>query len=72
MPLMTSTLPTIIGAGVVSRAVDTTFGRHERGTPRRKPAKRAPKGTKVAKGRKVYKGARGGKYILRKGRRVYI
>ena len=68
--LMTSTLPTIIGAGVVSRATDTMFGRHEKSTPKRKAAKRTVKAAK--KGPKVYKGPRGGKYILRKGRKVYI
>ena len=72
MPLMSQTLPTIVGAAVVSRAVDTTFGRKERQVRRAKPRARAKPATKTIKGRKVYVGSRGGKYILRKGKRVYI
>jgi len=66
--LMTSTLPTIIGAGVVSRTTDTMFGRHERGTKRRS---RRAAGQRVGN-RKVHIGPRGGQYIMKSGRRVYI
>jgi hypothetical protein len=68
MTIMTQTLPTVVGMGVVSRAVDTTFGQRGRGAPRKKSKPAAKK----SKGPKVYTGPRGGKYILRKGRKVYI
>ena len=64
-PLMTTTLPSIIGMGVVSKSTETLFGKNGRRT-----------GTKSqyrAMGRrKIYTGSRGGKYIMKKGRRVYI
>jgi len=63
MTIMTHTLPTIIGMGVVSRAVDTTFGPRGKGKAKAKARSRKPK---------VYKGPRGGKYIMRKGRKVYV
>lgn len=68
--IMTNTVPTIIGMGVASRAVDTMFSR--RG-PR--PGRRAPlKGKRIKSrpGPTIHKGPRGGRYIIRKGRRVYI
>lgn len=69
MPLMTQTLPTIVGMGVVSRAVETMHGKRSSGATRKssKPKSRKPK-----KGPKVYTGPRGGKYIMRKGRRIYV
>ena len=66
-PLMTSTLPTIVGMGVVSRTTDTMFGRRERNGRRR-----AAKNTSKRKSPKVYTGPRGGKYILKRGRKVYV
>ena len=62
--IMSETLPTIVGMGVVSRAVDTTMGRRSK---RGRKAKRA-------KGRvmKIHRGPRGGKYIIKRGRRIYI
>ena len=66
-PLMTSTLPTIVGMGVVSRTTDTMFGRRER-NGRRRPAKNTSK----RKGPMVHIGPRGGKYIMKRGRKVYI
>lgn len=70
MPLMTQTLPTIVGAGVVSRATDTMFGRRGSGSSRKKASRAKPKGK--AGSLKIHKGPRGGRYILRKGRKVYI
>lgn len=62
--MITHTLPTLVGMGVVAQVADRTLGR------------RRPKSTsgKKAKGRKlkIHKGSRGGSYIMRKGRRVYI
>ena len=59
-PLMTSTLPTIIGMGVVAQTTQTMFGKGRGG---RKVKKRKFK---------IYQGKRGGQYIIRKGRKVYI
>ena len=61
--LMTQTLPTVVGMGVVSRAVDTTMGRRRSGSAKGRPKSQRPK---------VHKGPRGGRYIMRKGRKVYI
>jgi len=69
--IITQTLPTLVSMGVVSRAVDTTMGR--RGAVRR--GRRASLRGKKVKGRpgpKIHKGSRGGRYIMKKGRRVYI
>jgi hypothetical protein len=59
--MMTHTLPTLVGMGVVARVAEKTLGgRSSRGKskPKRKP--------------KIHKGPRGGKYIIRKGRKVYV
>jgi len=64
--IMTSTLPTIVGMGTVSRATETMFGK---GSRRRATTRRAK--SKVG-GRVVHQGKRGGKYIMKNGRRVYI
>jgi len=64
--IMSMTLPTVIGMGVVSKSTETMFG--ERGR-RRATTRRA---TSRVGGRAVHIGRRGGRYILRKGRRVYI
>lgn len=61
--IMTTTLPTVVGMGVVSKTTETMFGRG-----RRRAADRRPRKTKF----KIYQGKRGGKYILRKGRKIYI
>ena len=63
--IVSTTLPTIVGMGVVSRTTETMFNRGKRGN---KSRTKAPKG-RVAK---VYKGPRGGEYVMRKGRKVYI
>jgi len=65
--LMNQTLPTIIGMGVVSHATDTLFGRRR---PKANPNNWRP--TKKYKGHVVHKGSRGGKYIIKNGRKVYI
>lgn len=64
--LITGTLPTVVGMGVVGRVAETALGRH-----RSKPSKGGETKPKSRKP-KVYKGSRGGKYIMRKGRRVYV
>ena len=67
--LMTTTLPTIVDAGVVSRATDTMFGRRERGTKRRSTKRSV--GQRVGN-RKIHVGPKGGRYIVKRGRKVYI
>ena len=63
-PLLTQTLPTVIGMGVVSRTTDTMFGRRGRRSKSRVVVKLG--------GRSVHTGKRGGKYLIKKGRRIYI
>ena len=63
--IVSTTLPTVIGMGVVSKTTDTMFGR------RRRRATRSSKARRVG-GRVVHQGKRGGKYIMKNGRRVYI
>ena len=62
--IITSTLPTIVGMGVVSKTAEVAL------TPRgrRAVAKRRVKGRLP----KIYRGPRGGRYILKRGRKVYI
>ena len=69
MPIMTQTLPTVIGMGVVSETTKTMFGKGKRGSGNRRGRK-----SKTTRPRavKVYRGPRGGKYIMRKGRKIYI
>ena len=62
-PLMTTTLPTIIGMGVVSKSTDTLFG---------KGGRRRTRKVKSPARLRIHTGKRGGKYIMKKGRRVYI
>jgi len=68
MPLMTNTLPTIIGMGVVSQTTQTMFGKNGR----QRATTRTAKSGKGKSTFKIYQGKRGGKYIMKKGRRVYI
>ena len=62
--IITSTLPTIVGMGVVSKTAEVAL------TPRgrRAAAKRRAKGRLP----KIYRGPRGGRYIIKRGRRIYI
>jgi len=62
--IITSTLPAIVGMGVVSKTAEVAL------TPRgrRAVAKRRAKGRLP----KIYRGPRGGRYILKRGRKVYI
>jgi len=63
--IMTTTLPTIVGMGVISKSTETMFGKNGK--------RRTTKSQYRAMGRrKIYTGKRGGKYIMKKGRRVYI
>jgi len=66
--LMTTTLPTIVGAGVVSKTTETMFGKGKRRAGSRRPVRAKSQ----LGGRKVHTGKRGGKYLMKKGRRVYI
>jgi hypothetical protein len=68
--LMSETLPTLVGMHVVSKSTDTMFGKGKRGTSRR-TARTARTKTTVGV-RKVHTGKRDGKYVMKKGRRIYI
>ena len=68
--LMTTTLPTLVGAHVVSKSTETMFGKGgQRATTR---STRTGRAKSQVGSRKVHTGKRGGKYIMKKGRRVYI
>ena len=54
--LLATTLPTVIGMGVVSQTTTTMFGKGRRGR------------TTKQKKFKIYQGKRGGRYIIRKGK----
>ena len=60
--LMSTTLPTVIGMGVVAETTRIMFDK--------KTGKKRV--VKVRKRFKVHQGKRGGKYIMKNGRRVYI
>ena len=60
--LMSTTLPTVIGMGVVAETTRIMFDK--------KTGKKRV--VKTRKRFKIYQGKRGGKYIMKKGRRVYI
>jgi len=63
-PIMTQTLPTVISMGVVGRTAEIALTR--RGG--RAAAKHRTKGKRP----KIHKGPRGGRYIIKRGRKVYI
>lgn len=63
-PLMTETLPTLVGMGIVGRTAEMAL------TPR--GGRAAAKRRKASKRPKIHKGSRGGRYIIKRGRRVYI
>ena len=70
--LMSTTLPTIVGMHVVSRTTDTLFGK--RGSRSRSRARQKRSDT-IMVGNRVYKlhyGDRGGRYYVRKGRKIYV
>lgn len=70
--IVSTTLPTIIGMGVVSETTKTMFGKRGR---RGKSKTKQRHGNTVMVGNRVYKlhyGNRGGRYYVRKGRRVYV
>jgi len=64
--IMSTTLPTVIGMGVVSKTTDTMFGKKGR----RGAATRRAK-SQVGS-RRIHIGKRGGRFIMKKGRRIYI
>lgn len=58
--IMTQTLPTVVGMGVVSKTTETMFDKRRRG--------KIPKRRTI----KIHQGPRGGRYIMRKGRKIYL
>jgi len=60
--IMSTTLPTVISMGVVAETTRIMFDK--------KTGKR--RAVKTRKRFKVHQGKRGGKYIIKNGRRVYI
>ena len=62
--IITNTLPTVVSMGIVGRTAEVAL------TPRgrRAAAKRRAKGRLP----KIYRGPRGGRYIIKRGRRIYI
>ena len=70
--IVSTTLPTIIGMGVVSETTKTMFGKRGRGSQSRMKQKHS---NTVMVGNRVYKlhtGDRGGRYYVRKGRKIYV
>jgi len=66
--IMSTTLPTVIGMGVVSKTTDTMFGKRGR----RRTTTRTTRARSQVGSRRVHIGRRGGRYIVKKGRRIYI
>ena len=62
--IITNTLPTVVSMGIVGRTAEVALTRRGR----RAVAKHRTKGKRP----KIHKGPRGGRYIIRRGRRVYI
>ena len=70
--LMSQTLPAIIGMGVVSESTKTMFGKNGRRTSSRRSTRTARRTTARIGGKVVRTGKRGGKYVMKNGRKVYI
>jgi hypothetical protein len=68
--LMSETLPALVGMHVVSESTKTMFGkrRPSRGRTQHRRADTVTVGNRVYK---LYRGERGGKYYVRKGKKVY-
>jgi len=66
--LISTTVPTLVGMGVVSKTTETMFGKNGR----RRATTRTTRAKSQAGSRRVHTGERGGKYIMKKGRRIYI
>lgn len=64
--LMGTTLPTIIGMGVVAETTKIMFDK-KTGKKRTVTVRK-----RTTKNFKVHQGSRGGRYIVRKGRKIYI
>ncbi len=61
--IMGQTLPTVISMGVVSQTTQTMFGK----------GKREKGKSRVIKGRrKIHVGSKGGWYVIKNGRKIYI
>ncbi len=70
--LVSQTLPTLVGMHVVSKSTETLFGR--RGSHSQCRARQKHSDTIIV-GNRVYKlhyGERGGRYYVRKGRKIYV
>jgi len=63
--IMTSTLPTIIGAGTVTRTTEVMFAK-------RRSANKRGRTTMAKRKGKLHTGKRGGKYRIKNGRKVYV
>lgn len=69
--LMSETLPTLVGMHVVSESTKTMFGKRRPSRGRTQHRRVAT----IAVGNRVYKlhyGERGGRYYVRRGRRIYV
>jgi len=62
--IITNTLPTVVSMGVVARTAEIALTRRGR----RAAVKHRTKGKRP----KIHKGPRGGRYIIKRGRKVYI
>ena len=70
--IISTTLPAVISMGVVSKTTDTMFGKRGRRSQSKSWQKH---GSTVMVGNRVYKlhrGERGGRYYVRKGRKIYV
>jgi len=66
--LISTTVPTLVGMHVVSKTTETMFGKNGK----RRAATRIARTKSQVSSRKVHTGRRGGEYIMKKGRRIYI
>ena len=64
--LLSTTLPTVIGMGVVAETTRVMFDKRT-GKKRVVTVRK-----RTTRNFKVHRGKRGGKYIMKKGRRIYI
>lgn len=73
--LMTTTLPTVIGMGVVSETTKTLFGKGKRSRRRDQGSTGQVRSNSIMIGNRTYKlrtGNRGGRYYVHKSRKIYV
>ena len=68
--LISTTVPTLVGMHVVSKSTETLFGKNGRRKSTR--TSRNTRAKSQVGSTKIHIGKRGGKYIMKKGRRIYI